>query len=73
MSALGNPILSMFEIAASRWAPSVKADGSLKLPSSVADPPPDGAGVGVDGVLVTVFDEGAGAAGAAGVAGLCAS
>lgn len=55
----------MFEIAASRWAPSVKADGSLKLPSSVVDPPPDGAGVGVDGVLVTGFDGGAGAAGAA--------
>lgn len=56
----------MLEIAASRWTPIVKADGSLKLPSSMADPP-DGAGVGVDGVLAVGFDEGAGAAGAAGV------
>lgn len=30
-------------------------------------PPADGAGVGVEGVLVTGFDEGAGAAGADGV------
>lgn len=54
-------------IAASRCAPSVSAEGSLKLPPSVVVPAVE-AGVGVAGTSdVAVFDAGAGAAGVAGV------
>lgn len=61
-------MLSIFVIAASRCAPSVRADGSLKFPSSVGLPPVGGAvGVGVDGAFVVGFDAGAGAAGGVGV------
>lgn len=68
MSALGNPMLSISVIAASRCAPSVSADGSLKFPSSVDLPPVGGgAGVGVDGAFAVGFDAGAGAEGGAGV------
>lgn len=57
----------ILSIAASRCAPSVNAEGSLKLPPSVAVAPL-GAGVGVAGTSdVAVLDAGAGAAGAAGV------
>lgn len=59
-------MLSIFAIAASRCAPRVRADGSLKFPSSV---PVDaaGAGDGVAGAFNVVLDAGAGAAGGAGV------
>lgn len=61
-------MLSMFAMAASRWAPSVRADGSLKFPSSAVVPSePVGAGDGVAGALEVVLDAGAGAAGGAGV------
>ena len=66
ISALGKPILSIFEIAASRCAPRVRDDGSLKLPSSVAAEAA-GAGEGVAGGFEVVLDAGAGAAGGAGV------
>ena len=57
----------MLSIAASRCAPSVNAEGSLKLPPSVAVAPL-GAGVGVAGTSDgAVLDAGAGATGAAGV------
>ena len=57
----------MLSIAASRCAPSVNAEGSLKLLPSVAVAPL-GAGVGVAGTSdVVVLNAGAGAAGAAGV------
>ena len=57
----------MLSIASSRCAPSVNAEGSLKLLPSVAVAPL-GAGVGVAGTSdVAVLDAGAGAAGAAGV------
>lgn len=59
---------AMFSITASRCAPSVRAEGSLKFPSSVDLPPEGGAaGVGVDGAFMVGFDAGAGAAGGAGV------
>lgn len=68
ISALGNPMLSMFWMAASRWAPSVRAEGSLKLAGSVDALEPAGAGVGVAGAFaVVVFNVWAGAAGGAGV------
>ena len=56
----------MFAIAASRCAPRVRVEGSLKFPSSV---PVDvtGAGDGVAGAFEVVLDAGAGAAGGAGV------
>ena len=61
-------MLSILEIAASRCAPSVSADGSLKLPSSVFVAPADGAfGVGEVGGFGAGFDAGAGALGGAGV------
>lgn len=61
-------MLSISVIAASRCGPSVRADGSLKFPSSVDLSPVGGAaGVGVDGAFVIGFDAGAGAAGGAGV------
>ena len=57
----------MLSIAASRCAPSVNAEGSLKLPPSVAVAPV-GAGVGVAGTSgEAVLDASAGATGAAGV------
>ncbi len=71
MSARGNPILSIFAIAASRCAPSVSADGSLKFPPSVV-PPVVVAGAG-DGV-VGAFPDGvpeAGAAAGTGADGVC--
>ena len=66
-------MLSMFEIAASRCAPSVSADGSLKFPPSLV--PVDviaGAGDGVPGA----FPDGAFAAdvgSAIGADGVCAT
>ena len=58
---------SMFTIASSRCAPSVRADGSLKFALSVGGAAA-GAGDGVDGAFDVVFVVvGAGAAGAAGV------
>ena len=62
-------MLSMFVMAASRSAPSVRADGSLKVPSSV-DVLSEAAGIGVGvagGLVATLDDAGAGAAGGAGV------
>ena len=59
-------MLSIFEIAASRCAPRVRDDGSLKLPSSVAAEAA-GAGEGVAGGFGVVLDAGAGAAGGAGI------
>ena len=56
----------MFVMAASRCAPRVSADGSLKFPASVVVLPA-GAGDGVAGTSVVVLGAGAGAAGAAGV------
>ena len=56
----------MFVMAASRCAPRVSADGSLKFPGSVVVLPA-GAGDGVAGASVVVVGAGAGAAGAAGV------
>lgn len=67
MSTRGNPILSIFAIAASRWAPRVKADGSFQLPSSVVAPAAGAAGVGVPGANAVEVEAGAGAEGAAGV------
>lgn len=69
ISGLGNPILSMLATAASRCDPSVRADGSLKVPPSVVVPvDPAGAGVGVAGTsCAEVFKAGAGAAGGVGV------
>ena len=55
-------MLSIFAIAASRCAPSVRADGSLKFPSSVPAEAA-GAGDGVVGGFEVVLDAGAGAAG----------
>lgn len=67
MAARSKPMPNKFVMAASRCAPSVKADGSLKLPPSVVAAAL-GAGVGVAGTSDVVgFDAGAGAAGAAGV------
>lgn len=61
-------MLSISVVTASRCGPSVRADGSLKFPSSVDIPPARGAaGVGVDGAFVVGFNAGAGAAGGAGV------
>lgn len=59
----------MLATAASRCDPSVRADGSLKVPPSVVEPvAPAGAGDGVAGTsCAEVFDAGAGAAGGAGV------
>lgn len=63
---LSKPILSRFAIAADRSAPSVKADGSLKLPPSAVVPVVAvDAGVGVDGTSAAGFDAGAGAGGGA--------
>ena len=59
-------MLSMFVMAASRCAPRVRTDGSLKLPPSVVVPAA-GAGDGVAGASVVGFDAGAGAAGGTGV------
>ena len=75
ISALGNPMLSIFWMADSRWAPSVRAEGSLKLAGSsavaVAVAVAAGAGVGVAGAFaVVVLDAWAGAAGGAGVCAL---
>lgn len=69
ISALGKPIFSIFAITSSRCAPSVRADGSLKLgPSADAAAAGAEAGDGVDGGFDVVFDVvGPGAAGAAGV------
>ena len=70
MSALRNPMLSMFAIAASRWGPRVIAVGSLKVGMS-----PDGAdgaagaGDGVDG-LADGADDVADCAGAGGTDGV---
>ena len=64
-------MLSILEIAAARSDPRAKADGSLKLPPSVAAPPgAAGAGDGVDGI----FDDEVlwAATGAGGGAGVCA-
>lgn len=73
MSALGNPILSILAIAASRWAPSVRADGSLKFPLCVVPVVVfAGAGDGVAGA----FPDGAFAAEvgpATGADGVCAT
>lgn len=66
ISARGNPMLSMFWMAASRWAPRARADGSLKLLLSVVVPAP-GAGEGVAGASDVGLEAGAGAAGGAGV------
>ena len=63
MSARGNPILSIFAIAASLCAPRARADGSLNS----TDPAAAGAGDGVAGAFGVVLEPGAGAAGAAGV------
>lgn len=69
ISALGKPMLSMLATAASRCVPSVRADGSLKVPpSAVAPVDAAGTGVGVAGTsCAEVFDAGAGAGGGAGV------
>lgn len=58
-------MLSIFVIAASRCAPRVSAEGSLKsvFPGDDAA----GAGDGVEGAFTVVLEAGAGAAGAAGV------
>lgn len=73
MSALGNPMLSMFATAASRWAPNVSADGSLKFPPwLVPVVVPAGAGDGVAGA----FSDGAFEAevgSATGADGVCAT
>lgn len=66
ISTLGKPMLSIFWTAASRWGPRVSADGSLKFPASVAAEAA-GAGDGVAGASVVVFEVGAGAAGGTGV------
>ena len=67
MAARSKPMPNRFVMASSLCAPSVKADGSLKLAPSVVAAAL-GAGVGVAGTSgVVVFDAGAGAAGAAGV------
>ncbi len=58
ISALGKPMLSMFWMAASRWEPRARAEGSLKLAASVAagaEEPP-GAGDGVDGGFVVMLE-----------------
>lgn len=63
----------MFAIAASRCAPSVSADGSLKFPPSVVGPVVvAGAGDGVAGALPEDVLWG-GAAAAAGADGVCAT
>lgn len=72
ISALGNPMLSIFWMAASRWEPRARAEGSLKLPASVVvgaaeSIEPAGAGDGVAGAFVVVLEVCAGAAGGAGV------
>ena len=59
-------MLSIFVMAASRCAPRVRAEGSLKLPPSVVVAPA-GAGDGVAGASDVVVEAGAGAAGGAGV------
>lgn len=66
ISALSNPMLSMFAIADSRSEPIAKADGSLNLIGSV-DWGALGAGDGVAGGLIA-----AGAVTGAGAAGVCA-
>ncbi len=75
MSALGNPILSMFATAASLCAPSVSADGSLKFPPSlVAAAVVAGAGDGVAGAFPEAALKAGAAAGAgAGAEGVCAT
>ena len=65
MSTLGKPMLSMFATAAAPASPIASADGSLKLRGGSAVVA--GAGDGVAGALLDVFDAGAGAAGATGV------
>jgi hypothetical protein len=64
ISARGNPMLSMFSIAAARSVPIVNDDGSLKLRSVAAAA---GAGDGVAGGFAEGTNAGAGAAGAEGV------
>ena len=58
-------MLSMFAMAASRCAPSARAEGSLN--SGAAPEDAGGAGDGVAGALGVGFAEATGAAGAAGV------
>lgn len=65
ISTRGKPIVSIFAIAAFRWAPSVNADGSLKLPLSIVEV--GGAGDGVEGAFDVELGAGTGAAGVAGV------
>lgn len=69
MSALAKPMLSIFSIAAFRWAPRANADGSLKFPPSRVDVvDPAGTGEGVAGTFaVDVLDVATGAGGTAGV------
>lgn len=70
ISALGNPILSIFATAAARAAPSARVEGSLKCASFVvAAPVVRAAGEGVDGMFAGASDVGAGT-GAAGMAGV---
>jgi hypothetical protein len=67
MSVRGNPMLSMFSIAAARSLPKASEEGSLK-DRSVAAAAPAGAGDGVAGGFAAAETEaGAGAAGTAGV------
>ena len=65
ISVRTKPMLSISAIAAFRCAPSVSAEGSLKLPLSVFEVP--GAGDGVDGASAVELGAGAGAAGGKGV------
>ena len=67
ISALGNPILSIFAIASSRCEPNVRADGSLKVVLSAPAAAAAGTGEGVAGAFAVLLEAGAGAAGAAGV------
>ena len=60
ISGLANPILSMFDTAASRSGPRASADGSLKLGGSVAallDEGAAGAGDGVAGAFPSAEPE----------------
>lgn len=65
ISTRGNPIFSIFAIAAFRCAPIVNADGSLKLPLSAVEV--GGAGDGVEGAFDVELGAGTGAAGVASV------
>ncbi len=47
-------MLSIFWTAASRWAPRVRAEGSLKFPGSLVVEAAAGAGEGVAGASVAV-------------------